>query len=538
MKKHLLVLSLLLLTLLALNMSALAQSEPVTIRIFAPQDAEQDFATNAFTQTVEEMFNVRFEWTTTTRDGASAAEQRNLALASGDYPDVFMLIPWVDQFSAIDLLRYGQQGVILPLNDLIAQYAPNITAAMDAYPELRNLATAPDGTIWGLPQYNGCYHCSFPYKMWVNSRWMREQGIETPTTIEEFRDMLVAFQQNDANGNGVRDETLGGGIMDWGTRIIPFFMNGFIYDDDNTYLVLNDGQLQTVATTPEWREGLAFIKSMWDAGLIDPGAFTNNGEAMAALGRNPETQLLSAAAGMHPAIFFDLSDEADPNYIDDYDAIAPLQGPNSAYATYLPGYSPSATFVLTNKASAEVQAAMMQIMNYLFTEEGLLTGMIGIEGVNWRSAIEGEVALDSTVEAGYNYLNADPPTPNNSWGAVAQYFQTPDFRARQVQSTDIRAANGFERLLFEATLLYDGNQSPDLFPFWLLWPDPATVDEFALLRQNITDYIRSNSFGFVTGSLNLESDWDAYVEGLNNLGLARYLELNQAAYDAAMANAQ
>jgi ABC-type glycerol-3-phosphate transport system substrate-binding protein len=104
----------------------LAQSEPTVIRIFAPQNAEQDMATNAFTLSLEEMFNVKFEWTVTTYDGTSAAEERNLALASGDYPDVFMLIPWVDQFTQIDLLRYGQQGVILPLNDLIEQYAPNI----------------------------------------------------------------------------------------------------------------------------------------------------------------------------------------------------------------------------------------------------------------------------------------------------------------------------------------------------------------------------------------------------------------------------
>ncbi len=536
MKKRLLVLSLLLLTLLAVSMPGLAQSEPVTIRIFAPQDGEQDLATNAFTQTLEEMFNVRFEWTITTRDATSAAEQRNLALASGDYPDVFMLIPWVDQFSQLDLLRYGQQGVILPLNDLIAQYAPNITAAMETYPDLRILATAPDGNIWGLPQFNACYHCSFGNKMWVNSRWMREQGIETPTTLEEFRDMLVAFQQNDANGNGAPDEMLTGGYMEFGTRIIPYFMNGFIYDDDRTYLVVNDGQVQTAAVTQEWRDGLTFIKSMYDAGLIDLGAFTNNSEALEALGRNPETEILSAAAGMHPYIFFDCSDEADPNYCDDYDAIPPLQGPNSAYATYLPGWVPGASFVLTNKASAEVQAAMMQIMNYIYTEEGLLTGMFGIENVNWRRPVEGEVALDSTVEARYTTLSADPPTPNNAWGAMVQYLQTADFRAAQVQATDIYTANGFERRLLEATKLYDGKQSDTLFPFWLLWPDPETADEQALLRQNITDYIVTNSIGFVTGSMNLETDWDAYVEGLNNLGLARYLELNQAAYDATMAN--
>jgi hypothetical protein len=52
------------------------------------------------------------------------------------------------------------------------------------------------------------------------------------------------------------------------------------------------------------------------------------------------------------------------------------------------------------------------------------------------------------------------------------------------------------------------------------------------LKQNITDYINTNTLAFITGGQNLETDWDAYVQGLNDLGLARYLEINQQQYDA------
>ena len=51
-------------------------------------------------------------------------------------------------------------------------------------------------------------------------------------------------------------------------------------------------------------------------------------------------------------------------------------------------------------------------------------------------------------------------------------------------------------------------------------------------RAGITDYINNNALAFITGAQSLETDWDAYVQGLNDLGLARYLEINQAAYDA------
>ena len=77
--------------MLLVIMPTSAQSEPISINIFAPQSADRDLATNAFSTSLEKMFNVKFNWTTTTYDNTDASEKRNLALASGDYPDVFML---------------------------------------------------------------------------------------------------------------------------------------------------------------------------------------------------------------------------------------------------------------------------------------------------------------------------------------------------------------------------------------------------------------------------------------------------------------
>jgi putative aldouronate transport system substrate-binding protein len=216
------------LLLLVVALPAPAQSDPITINIFAPQAADRNMETNTFSNSLEEMFNVDFNWTVTTYDSTDASEKRNLALASGDYPDVFMLISFVDQFSQLDLLKYGQQGVLLPLNDLIDQYAPNIKAALENYPDYRVAAIAPDGNIYGLPQLVQCYHCSYANKMWVNTSWLNELDIPVPSTTDEFRDMLLAFIDNDANGNGVADEVISGATMDYGTRLIPYLMNAFM----------------------------------------------------------------------------------------------------------------------------------------------------------------------------------------------------------------------------------------------------------------------------------------------------------------------
>lgn len=116
---------------------------------------------------------------------------------------------------------------------------------------------------------------------------------------------------------------------------------------------------------------------------------------------------------------------------------------------------------------------------------------------------------------------------------VDQFSQTDLLRFRDgwVQATDIYGANGYERRLQEATNLYNGNQPEEVFPHWAIWIDPTKADELAMLRQNITDYVNQNALQFVTGAKDLDSEWDAYVAGLEQLNLAGYLETMQQAYD-------
>lgn len=505
---------------------------PVKITVFGPQGPDQNLTTNSFTKEAEQKFNVQFEWQTTTLDGASSKEKRQISLASGDYPDLYLLIPWVDQFSQTDLLKFAKQGVVMPLNDLIDQYAPNIKAVLDKYPYFKAVATAPDGKIYGLPQLVECYHCSYGNKMWINTKWLKKVGLEMPKTTAEYKAVLEAFKTKDPNGNGKADEVpLSGSTEDYGVHVIPYLMNGFIYDDDRTYLLLKDGKVDMAANKPEWKEGLAYIKSLYAEGLIDPGAFTQNAEAFRKIGDNADAQILGAGAGMHPAIFVNTGTGAPHGA--DYDPLPPLQGPHAAYATYAYGTVPGATFVLTNKASKEAQIAAIKLVDSMFTQDGQLRAHFGEEGRDWRKPQAGDVA--NAKEAAPIFatipMTKEEKPRNSSWGAMAQYFQPKTFRDGWIQATDIYAPSGYERRLQVATDLYNGKQPKEVFPHWAIWIDPAIADEAATLRTNVSDYINQNALQFVTGAKDLDKDWDAYVTGLDQLNLKRYLEIMQQSYD-------
>lgn len=512
------------------------------ITIFAPQASDADLATNAYTLHLEEMFDVDLQFETTTYDAAAAAEARQISLASGNFPDAYMLIPWVNQFSQSELLRLGGQGVIVPLNDLIESHGPTIQETFAAAPGYETLATAPDGNIWGMPQWNDCYHCSYPRKFWINTQWLENLGLEEPTTPDELFDVLMAFKNDDPNGNGEADEIpLTGNARD---PIVPFIMNAFISNswDLNSAqpnsLGMDNGQVQIQAAQDGWRDGLEFLNRLWEEGLVDESAFSQDPDAMQAKGNSADGVVLGSYTGVHAGIFvtIGLEDERDTQY----DTIAPLTGPGGQNATYVLPSAPGATFVIASSTSEAKQIKLMEILDYIHSYEGQVMGQFGIEGVGWRPAEEGEVPLDEALEPTFFDLPADESNPedvNASWGAMTQYASTAEFRNAQVQATDIYDPTGFERRLFEATTLYDGLDSDAIFPYWNSWVPVEDAPELSTLQTNVENYVATSTAEFITGVRDPGDDaqWQAYLDGLTGLGSERYVEIWQNAYDTSNA---
>lgn len=502
-------------------------STPLEISVFAQQEMGIDLETNSFTKLMEDKFNVKFNWEINSGEGAK--EQRQISLAGGDYPDAYWLTAYIDQFPQADLLKYGKQGVILPLNELIDQYAPNIKAAMERNPALKALNTAPDGQIYGLGAYTECFHCSYPNKMWINKKWLAELRLGLPKTTGEFKQVLEAFKNNDPNGNGIPDEVaLSGSTEDFGVRIVPYLMNGFIYHDDSSYLRMSAGKVDTVVNKQEWREGLAYIKSLYDKGLIDPGAFTQNAEAFKRIGDNADEVLLGTAAGMHPDIFVDARTA-------DYAPLPPLEGPYASYATHDgSGVSPGAKFAITNKASKEKQIALIRMVDYMYTPDGQTISQSGIEGTGWRKPKAGEIALGEGVEPKYAAIPNEEGSygSNSGWSGMAHFYMPREYRDSWVASKDIYADTGYERRLYEATQLYKGHEPAELFPFWAVWIAPEEADEAGMLQTNLKNYIDQSTLQFITGNLDLNKDWDSYVQGLRHLQIDRYMEIMQRAYES------
>jgi len=82
---------------------------------------EYELQDNVTMQTLLDEANLEFEYQSVM--GADFAEKRNLVLSSGDYPDIFLKA----NLGMNDMNKFGKQGIFIPLEDLIKEYAPNLT---------------------------------------------------------------------------------------------------------------------------------------------------------------------------------------------------------------------------------------------------------------------------------------------------------------------------------------------------------------------------------------------------------------------------
>ena len=199
----------------------------------------------------------------------TATERLNLALNSGDYADV--LGGWILNDSLI--LTYGvNQGVFLPLEDYFAEYCPRISEILDL-PGVREEMTAPDGHIYTIPYV--CDDTTVGYSPYINGRWLENVGMEMPTTTDEFVEVLRAFRDQDANGNGDPNDEIPFSA-DPNNKHIEAMAGWFGLPMNKEGVAIVDGEVVFGAVSNQYREFLSWFNSLYEEGLVDVELYTQD----------------------------------------------------------------------------------------------------------------------------------------------------------------------------------------------------------------------------------------------------------------------
>ena len=491
--------------------------ESITLTAFAQNNGSNNdwsYGANDFTTWLVDQTGIELDITLAA--SADAKEKLSLMITGGEYPEVLFR----SGLTLSEQQIYGAQGLLLPLNDLIEQYAPNAQAMFEAYPLAQQSFTLNDGNMYDLPSVNECYHCGMTQKMWVYRPWLEQLGGEAPATTEEFYQYLKSVQSTDLNGNGENDEIpLAGSPKGWDTNMEGFLMQPFSY----TTTYVEDGVVKMPYTEDGWREGLRYLNRLYSEGLMAPESLIQDDAQLQQLGSMPEHVLACAPGGYQGSI-------APGDEYEDWTTIAPLEGPSGRrQARYNPYDDYYSSFSITDKC--QHPEAAIRLADFMLTEEATLRNCQGVKDRDWQyvteelPSIDGNTAIWETIGA-----DADRP-PEACWNQVGPSFRPSSLRL----GMPVTENSYMEVALYEES---KNNYAPYLQPTDTIFPsnmlayDEAQAAEVATTEAPFIEYVNEMTAKFISGELSIDSDWDSYVNDLEKMGMSTLLSLYQAAYDA------
>lgn len=496
--------------------------EPVKLTIGMAQDSlVTDYDNNKFTKYLEEKMNIDLEFIIF--PAQDAAQKLSVMINAGDeLPDIINM-----NLNSTDAEQYGSMGAFIPLNDYYENSSYYLKELMENpdYKELVPYFTSSDGNIYTVPKITLVKGNIFSRKAWINKTWLDQFGLSVPQTTEEFYTATKTFIDNDANGNGKKDEIpFVGNTNGWSQQAEYFLMNSFIYcNPSNEYLVVEDGKVDVAYAQDEWKQGLEYMNKLCSEGIFSPLSFTQDSQQFKALIEGPEEQTIGGFSASRPQ--YPVEDMRKADFV----VLPPLEGPNGQRNSIVTDNGlPVSQFHITKDCkNPEVAFKLADLMN---SEEASMFQRFGELGVDWKES--SGTPLNEKAKYNVEPILAWGEAQNSHWQTADPHF-VGDFLYTESWDGEINPKNSnyYAVIGQEAADIYEGFAPEDYIGRIIYTPEE--LEEIIDIKTTLRSYVDEQMVAFITGNKKF-SEWDAYLEELNIIGVERYLEVTQQAYDRMM----
>lgn len=273
----------------------LKEKATLTGTISYPANTESEPNKRTIFKRLQEKTNVEIDWTAIQADQWS--DKISLEMANTKNMTDFIFSAG---FSDNDLLKYAKQGVIIPLEEYIDAYMPNLQAVFEKYPEYRTMCTDTEGHIWALPWIEQLGNEKTAIQTignmsFINKKWLDFLNLKVPTTVDEFEQVLIAFRDHASEIQaefGIDGSIIPMScIVNDGDQDPSLIINGFgegYGDADKTrhIAVTNDKEVICSATQDGYKEGIEWLHKLYEEGLIDTESFTQEWSTYVAKGKS------------------------------------------------------------------------------------------------------------------------------------------------------------------------------------------------------------------------------------------------------------
>ena len=273
----------------------LAKKKTLTGMISYPPSTESNPNNRTIFKRLQEATNVEIDWMAIQSDQWGDKIALNMA-----NPNLLTDFVFSADFSDNDLLRYANYGAIIPLEEYIEAYMPNLKAVFEKYPEYKKMSTDTNGHIWALPwiEQLGSEKTAIQTvseMSFINKKWLDFLSLEIPETVDEFEQTLLAFKEHAPQLQaefGIEGSIIPMScIINDGSQDPALLINGFgegYGDGDQGRHIAVTDTLKVICTATQqgFKDGISWLHKLYEEGLIDPEAFTQEWSTYVAKGKS------------------------------------------------------------------------------------------------------------------------------------------------------------------------------------------------------------------------------------------------------------
>lgn len=500
------------------------EDQPQEINVVIQQAATQGDADEIWLwKYFEEEHNIKVN----VEQVADGAEYKNLALSTGDFPDIMINVG----ITTADIVTYGQEeGMFLKIDEYIDEYMPNLKAIYDEHPEWKDAITAPDGHIYSLGGIADPEDETRNSGIHIHSKWMQELGVtEMPATLDEFIDLMRAFQK--AHPEGI---AFSGGYNAYNPCLILLTACGFVTSDAKGLSVgLRNGNV--VFPYGDEEAYPVFLKAM--STLYSEGLMSHDFYTLTSTDVNG--YVASGTAGIYTSAPW----SANPAVFMDWDSPKPLTSEVNDTLIWPANMGALTCNRWTINAETKYPELCCKLADFFFNKTGLVLAFYGpmttdeeymyegyTEGWYWDDEADWIVYPEILNDTEDRYGGMENPYRQQrimlftgvQFGDYRTFFE--DVAA--YAEADYQRVWSLDSLDFRHYATMVANQKPyytEGYPNNVFFS--AEVNERVVeLKSVINAYVENETAKFVTGATELtEENLEKYFSGLKDLGYEEYL---------------